>query len=411
MPRSIVFLCASLCATPLFAQTPPCESQEEPCEPATVQEPSEEPPAEPTLSLPDKDPKKLSGTFQVGAGYASEEGFIANAQIAQNNFLGKGYQLSMDASVSSRRQELFLHFKAPHLGEKDGTFAFDTGTALYLFPNNIEKEWTGGRVSWGRELADNWSMTLIGTIADTTLSSPLQFFPSDLLAGGLSTMGSVRFAYNVADNPNNPRNTFQQSFQLDVSKNLENESSFVRVQKDVSYSFAFRQGELASKGPVLRIGAKLGYMTSMNPDEEIPVSDRFFVGGDDSVRGFAPGVLGPKFKVIGGPDQASSTISIGGTSKAVFNSQLEFGLVPRVGLRGFIFFDAGNSFGGLIGKDSGLFLSPEKDFGVIPLRTAAGVGLRWESPIGPLNFTFGMPLDRRPGEAPVLFTFSIGRNF
>ena len=416
MPRSIVSLCASLYAGSLYGQTPPlpCEDlQEAPCSAAATLTVSPAPDNKPgfEFSLPAKEPKPNTGTFSIGAGFSSQENFIATAEIAQHNLFGTGYKLSLDASLSARRTQGFVRFRAPHLGEKDGTLSIDVGAAEYLHPNGVEKQWVGGIVGWERALDDNWSLSLRGTLADTKLSAAQAFLPRDLLSGGLSAMGSLRLTYSAADDPKNPRNTFVQAFQVDVSKSLESEASFLRVEKDVAYSFAFRQGARAQSGPILRLGAKLGYMTSMTPGAEIPITDRFFVGGDDSVRGFAPGVLGPQLKVLGGPDQQSTALAIGGTGKAVFRSELEFPLLSKMGLRGLVFFDAGNTFGGVTGKDSGLFLSPEKDFGVLPLRTAAGLGLRWDSPIGPLNFSLGVPLDRRPGEAPVLFSFSIGKNF
>jgi outer membrane protein insertion porin family len=413
MLRSTVFLCASLYTNSLYAQTPPlpCEDlQEAPCSASAVQEPHEASPAI-DLSLPNKEPKQGTGSFSLGAGFSSEENFIATTKLTQANLFGLGYQLSLDASISTKRQDLFVRFRAPHLGERDGTLSFDVGTSQYFYVNGIEKQWTGGSVSWERALDDNWKMSLSGTLADTKLSTTQAFFPQKLLSGGLTAMGSIRLTYSATDDPKNPRNTFTQSLKADVSKSLESEASFFRIEKEVAYSFAFRQGERAQSGPILRFGAKLGYMTSMIQGAEIPIADRFFVGGEGSVRGFAPGVLGPQLKVLGGPDQQSAGILIGGTSEAILRSELEFPLIPKAGLRGLVFFDAGNTFGGISGKDSGLFLSPEKDFGVLPLRTAAGIGLRWDSPIGPLNFSLGMPLDRRPGEAPVLFTFSIGKHF
>jgi outer membrane protein insertion porin family len=413
MLRSIVFFCASFCAISLYAQTPslPCEDlQEGPCSASAVQEPSEEPPAL-GLSLPKEEQKHSTGTFSLGAGFSSEEGFLATAKVAQQNLFGTGYQLSLDASLSAKRSQGFVRFRAPHLGEKDGTLSIDIGASQYLYPNNIEKQWAGGRIGWERALADNWTMSLSGTLADTTLSTTQEFFPRNLLGSGLSAMGSLRLTYHASDDPKSPRNTFVQSLQADVSKSLVSDASFFRVEKDVSYSFAFGKGERAKSGPILRFGAKLGYMTSMNPDAELSIADRFFVGGEDSVRGFAPGVLGPQLKVLGGPDQQITAISIGGKGEAVFRSELEFPLLSKAGLRGLVFFDAGNTFGGIRGKDRGLFLPAQKDFGVLPLRTAAGIGLRWDSPIGPLNFSLGVPLDRRPGEAPILFTFSLGKSF
>ncbi len=80
----------------------------------------------------------------------------------------------------------------------------------------------------------------------------------------------------------------------------------------------------------------------------------------------------------------------------IFNLEYIFPLVPQVKLRGLIFFDAGNAFS----EDEGLNFQG--------LRLSAGGGFRWFSPMGPLTFVLGFPLDPRPGEDTSAVQFSIG---
>jgi len=54
---------------------------------------------------------------------------------------------------------------------------------------------------------------------------------------------------------------------------------------------------------------------------------------------------------------------------------------------------------------------PEDDYDFTNLRKSAGFGFRWFSPLGPLRFEWGIPLDKKPGEDSVLFDFSIGAPF
>jgi len=78
---------------------------------------------------------------------------------------------------------------------------------------------------------------------------------------------------------------------------------------------------------------------------------------------------------------------------------LEIPIYDRAGLRGVVFFDAGNAFG------------ETQNYNIMNLRLDYGFGLRWNSPMGPLRFEWGFPIQRRPGEDPVVFNFTIGNFF
>jgi outer membrane translocation and assembly module TamA len=109
--------------------------------------------------------------------------------------------------------------------------------------------------------------------------------------------------------------------------------------------------------------------------QDLPASERFFAGGDTTVRGFSLDRLG-----------TSATISptgfpTGGNAVVVLNTELRFALVGGFGAVTFL--DAGNVFG----------RATDIDFG--QLRSAAGVGVRYQSPVGPIRVDLGFKLDRR----------------
>src|SRR5438045_1389238 len=58
-----------------------------------------------------------TGTFQIGAGFSSEEGFIARARVAQPSLFGTGHSLSLDASLSKRQQRFSIDYSTPDLGD------------------------------------------------------------------------------------------------------------------------------------------------------------------------------------------------------------------------------------------------------------------------------------------------------
>jgi len=120
---------------------------------------------------------------------------------------------------------------------------------------------------------------------------------------------------------------------------------------------------------------------------DVPISERFFAGGNSTNRGFDTDLLGP----------LSEGLPTGGEGLFLLNEELRF---PVFGaLRGIAFYDAGNVYRRL------------GDFDPTDLRHVLGLGVRFETPIGPLRAEYGWKLDREPAEEPGQFFFSIGNAF
>jgi outer membrane protein insertion porin family len=164
-------------------------------------------------------------------------------------------------------------------------------------------------------------------------------------------------------------------------------------------------------GIVFKVNAEAGMVVSDRAGG-VPIFERFFVGGINSVRGFRPRTLGPRVNVPISPDPSSALFSFpkGGNKQLIFNVEIEFPIFEKVGIKGVIFFDAGNAF-----DDNETFTLVSDLWGVKPnrpmLRTSAGFGFRWFSPIGPLRFEWGIPLVKQPGEENIVFEFTIGNFF
>jgi outer membrane protein insertion porin family len=104
-----------------------------------------------------------------------------------------------------------------------------------------------------------------------------------------------------------------------------------------------------------------------------------------------------------------AVIATGGNKQAIFNFELEAPLVQSAGIKGVVFFDAGNVF------PAGTWTDPKVPYS---LYRSWGLGFRWFSPMGPLRFEWGFPLDRRKDpifgtyiDQPVDFQFTIGNFF
>ena len=134
----------------------------------------------------------------------------------------------------------------------------------------------------------------------------------------------------------------------------------------------------------LRIGAEQPF----GDTELVPLSERFFAGGSNTLRGFASDTVGGLIL---------SGFNAGGEALFVLNEEWHFPIWR--GLRGELFLDAGNVYPTI------------HDFDPTDLRSSAGTGLRLDTPIGPIRVEYGWKLDRRPDESRGILLFAIGMLF
>ena len=134
--------------------------------------------------------------------------------------------------------------------------------------------------------------------------------------------------------------------------------------------------------------AKWGLITQ-NAGGDLPLYEKFYLGGINSIRGF-------KYYSISPTDPATNQL-IGGEKMVQFNLEYIFPLIQKAGIKGLIFFDAGNAYNG--GFDAG------------DLRKSVGTGIRWYSPMGPLRLEWGFNINPKQGEDTNNWDFSIGTFF
>jgi outer membrane protein insertion porin family len=144
--------------------------------------------------------------------------------------------------------------------------------------------------------------------------------------------------------------------------------------------------------------ARLGMATGYSTEGDLPASERFFAGGDTTVRGFAIDQLGVRHF----PARASDTIDkdgfpIGGNGLVVFNAEMRVPVTGGLGLVGFL--DTGNVFARV------------SDVVLGELRSAIGGGIRYKSPVGPLRIDLGFKLNRQTGESLTAWFVSFGQAF
>ncbi len=166
------------------------------------------------------------------------------------------------------------------------------------------------------------------------------------------------------------------------SKVLASESDFLSLGSRGSYLTPI--SDLLS----FAINSRVGWSWSYGGQQQIPITQRYYLGGRSTIRGFRENSLGPR-----GEDGAV----IGGDALQANSAELRYAISDDVSL--ITFLDSGNVF--LQSLSSNL----------LHQRVSTGFGFRYRSPVGPIGFDLGFPLDEKKGEPSVRFHFELGSSF
>jgi outer membrane protein insertion porin family len=423
--------------------------------------------------------EKNTGIFQLGAGFGAE-GFLFNSQIAYANFLGLGQRAAFAAQLSGARRLFDLSMGDPfflELGEHpvalgfrayqaeltfgefrrsasglDFTLAYPLGRPLSFLTN----PWTEDAPEWARPFVPDlenlhfyvrakgervvldtpWADLLPGEDNTkprftTSLESGLiwdqrnnRLFPTEgyLLRGSIEVASPLLGSSFLPGAERELQKTLLRAGLKDMAGAFDSgavANDFQRFTLNGRFYFAFDR-VLPIRGIVAKANFELGYLRTQT---DLPF-ESYYLGGIDSMRGYQLRSISP-VALVETADGRSLGLQIGGNKQVNTSFELEFPLLEELGIRGVLFFDAGNVFG----RGENLFYlgaKPGTGEGFDPVRdlpfglySSVGFGVRWFSPIGPLRFEWGLPLTRRApgtlgvarGDDPLLFQFSIGNSF
>jgi outer membrane protein insertion porin family len=370
--------------------------------------------------------ERATGTFQIGAGFSSYENFILTGQISQNNFFGWGQTLSLQVQWSSIRQLGQIQFVEPYFLDTRWTFAFDL-YATEGFYTNFTRRAIGGSTTWGYELvglAPWWEFArhledvrLFATYTNERVnvtSANQAVLIANQFKSGTTSSARLSLQADRRDNRLFPTNGYFWSASAEVAPPfLAPDFLFGQsVNLFTRYSIDARIYRPLFLGLVGRAKLTFGWIRDWDKDHPVPISEKFYVGGINSVRGYRFLSIAPT-QLVGcnpkDPGGGLCPITVGGDKQAILNLELEFPIFEKVGVRGVLFADAGNAF------PRGTWTDPAVS---ASLYKSVGFGFRWFSPIGPLRFEWGIPLDRRRDEQTGVyldnkldFQFTIGNFF
>ncbi len=342
--------------------------------------------AEDKMKLNVKVKERPTGTFSIGAGYSSVDKLMLMGEISQRNFLGRGQNVAFKGIIGATTNRYSLSFFEPYFR--------DTRLSLGIDVYNWEREYddytkdsSGVAVRFGYPLTDNlnlfWGARLDNTdltdIIDTT--SPVILDSLDIKTTRAVNVG---VSYDTRNDYYFPSEGWVNSVSLEYAGGpLGGDSAYLKLQGVASYYHPIWKSLVGH----VKVGA--GWVTE-GSDGKLPVYERFFIGGIDTVRGYKYGRISPIDPVSGD--------RIGGEHMAYIQNELIFPLIKDMGLHGVCFLDMGNVW-------------EKEDYDITDLRKSVGLGIRWLSPMGPLRIEWGYNFDRQEGDDKSNFEFRMGGSF
>ncbi len=353
--------------------------------------------------------ERSTGTFNVGFGFSTVENFLLQAQVTQQNFLGRGQTLVLQGAMSSLRQFFTLRFIEPNFLDTKWYFAFSLYNSMYAF-ESFNRETYGGSLTWGYNLTPFWRIFLTYKLEDVSINTsskgvllgsgsrltiPSTAYVANLFKDGITSSVKAAISWDRRNNRLFPTKGWLAGASVEVARpEFGSQNIFNRYR-------AYSRIYYPLFGPFVgKFNAEAGLITSTE-ESGVPIFERFFIGGINTVRGFRPYSLGPVIQVPVSPDPSAQLFSFrkGGDKTLIFNWEIEFDLLKAMMVKGVFFVDAGNAF------------DDNEGYSLSKLRTSWGFGIRWYTFLGILRFEWGLPFNPQPGEDSIVFEFNIGNSF
>ena len=342
--------------------------------------------------------EKSTGEVSVGAGYSTNDGILGDFSIRERNFLGKGQNVKLSATLSQRTQQYDFSFTEPAFLDRDLAAGFDVFRVQTdnQDSSSYDQDNTGFDLRLGYPLGEKLRQKLTYTLEQTDITNvPVTASRFIREQEGQSTTSSVgqELSYDARDSKLNPTKGYVLRLSNDLA-GLGGSISYLRTRTGGDFYYPIIEDV------IFNVDGEVGYVTGLE-GKDVRISDRFFLGGD-TLRGFDFGGIGPR-DLTGGTNDA-----LGGNRFYRASTELSFpvGLPEELGIKGHTFVDAG-SLGGL-----DLKALPGEDIrDAESVRVSAGLGMSWQSPFGPIRIDYAFPLKYESYDQLQRFRFSFGTSF
>jgi outer membrane protein insertion porin family len=321
--------------------------------------------------------EKRTGSVTFGAGFSSVDSLLGFVEITQGNFdifnfpyfTGGGEKFRVRIQYGLERQDAEIEFKEPWFLEQRLSLGYNLfyHNATYLSNYYNERNF-GASVSLAKAFGQFWSGSITYTLQDFDLYDFADNSSPELLREqGYRTDSSITLgmAYDNRDSVLLTRRGVHADFSTEFAGGpLLGQTNIYKFQADAQKYI------LLPYDMILTLAAATGVVDYFGDSSEVPLFDRFFIGGSRSVRGFGNRQIGP---------HDFNNEPLGGDTMAYVNVELTFPIMDRV--RGAVWNDMGF-------LDSRAFHYTDA---ISEGDAAIGVGLRLNLPIGPLRLDYGIP--------------------
>jgi outer membrane protein insertion porin family len=328
--------------------------------------------------------ERPTGAINLGLGYSTEEKVMVSGAISQENFLGTGRKLMLDASLGASTQQYKFTFIEPYIFDKNlsaGISAFNYDKSM----DTYDYRKLGGSLSLTRPLTDYIKISSqyrLEKVDVKNIDDDASAYIKEQKGSNLTSALSFTLSKMTIDDILDPTRGMNAHITAEFAGGpFSGDNDFYSFTGSYGRYFPmkFLESAFFVKGTAGMIRSYSG--------KKVPIYEKFYVGGLDSIRGFRYGEAG----------QLDATgEAIGSENQLFFNFEWIFPIFKSAGLKGLLFLDAGHGFDKI------------KDFS---LKTAAGVGVRWASPLGPIRLELGFNLNPKKGERGSAFDFAIGTQY
>jgi len=339
-------------------------------------------PEDKLVDLDIKVKERSTGFLSIGGGYSSVDKLIGMIQLTQGNLFGRGQLLKISAELGGRTTLYEINFKDPWFLDKPILFS----TSLYKMTRNYieyDKKATGFGFSFGKEFSEYVRGEVEYNFENATIyniSQNASIVIKDQEGTRVTSSITPSLVRDSRDNYLDPSRGSRNSIYLTYA-GIGGSNMFLKGEVDSAWFFPLGKTAFMLRG---RFGYGAGIW-----GKNLPLYERFYIGGIYTIRGLGWGEAGPRDTKTGDP--------IGGTTELIFNAEYIFPLISDLRLKGVAFFDTGNSYESF------------NNFGA--LRYTTGAGLRWISPMGPLRIEWGYNLNKKRNEKSSRIEFTFGTFF
>lgn len=340
--------------------------------------------------------EQSTGELSIGAGFSTTEGPLADISLRERNLLGRGQDLLLSATVAGERTEFNLAFTEPYFLDRDFSAGFD----LFHITRDLQDESSynqrrsGGSLRFGYPLSERWRQVLRYRLErnDITDVSPFASrFVQDQEGQRVTSAISQRLTYDSRDSRLFPSSGMLGWFDTELA-GLGGDAEYVSGKVGSSYFYP------VSDNWVFNLLGEAGAVESIGGNDGVQINERFFLGGG-SLRGFEPAGVGPR--------DLATRDSLGGNYFYRASAELSFplGLPEEMGIKGHTFTDLGSLW------EVDNVTGPNNIADSSSLRAAAGIGVSWRSPLGPIRVDWSAPYLSEDYDREESFRFNFGTRF